>query len=73
MSDKIKINEIMTVKQFPIIEEQLKTIKDKFELDVFNALLLPCTDESCKAVKDSRADITKSFKDLEACRVQLKN
>ena len=66
------MTEIITVKQLPVIEEQLKNIKIRFEEEVKNALSLECTEDSYKTVKTLRADLTKIFKSLEEKRISAK-
>lgn len=65
-------NEIIIVKQLPIIEEQLKGIKVKFQEEVNNALSLECNEDSYKIVKGVRADLTKIFNSLEEKRKATK-
>ena len=67
------MNEIIEVKQLPIIEERLLSIKSEFESKTNAALALPCTEETYKEVKKARADITKIYTDLESRRKAVKN
>lgn len=67
MSDNIII-----VRQLPIIEEQLRTIKEDVTARVNDALSLVCTAETVKAVKQARADLNKEFKDWETRRSEVK-
>ena len=66
------MNEIIEVKQLPIIVEQLQTIKADVTSRVDDALSLACTEETVKAVKQARSDLNKEFKDWEAKRGEVK-
>lgn len=65
-------NEIIAVRQLPIIEEQLKTIKASIEQQVKAALDMECTEDTVKEVKKLRAELNKGYKDLEARRIAVK-
>ena len=60
--------EIIVVKQLPVIEEQLKNIKANIEEKVSSVLALKCDESTVKAIKVLRADLTKDFKELEERR-----
>ena len=64
--------ELIVVKQLPVIEEQLKTLSIEIDKKVENAKGLVCTDETVKEVKQVRADLNKEFKDLETQRKLVK-
>ena len=64
---------LIVVKQLPIIEEHLKTIKQATEAKVADALALVCTEETLVAVKEARAALNKDFKVLEDTRKMVKN
>ncbi len=66
------MNEIIEIKQLPIIVEQLQTIKADVTARVDDALSLECTEETVKAVKQARSDLNKEFKDWEARRGEVK-
>ncbi len=66
------MNEIIEVKQLPIIVEQLQTIKANVTARVNDALSLDCTEDTVKAVKSARSDLNKEFKDWEARRGEVK-
>lgn len=66
------MNEIIEVKQLPIIVEQLQTIKADVTARVNDALSLDCTEDTVKAVKNARSDLNKEFKDWEARRGEVK-
>lgn len=65
-------NELIVVKQLPVIEEQLKNIKANIEEKVAGVLALECTEGTVKAIKVLRADLTKDFKELEERRKIVK-
>lgn len=64
--------ELIVVKQLPIIQEQLKTLSAEIDQKVENAKSLVCTEETVKEVKQVRADLNKEFKELEAQRKLVK-
>lgn len=66
------INNLIEVKQLPIVEERLKQIKGEIELKIKGVLSLDCTEESVKAVKKLRAVLRKDFEDLESRRKAVK-
>lgn len=63
---------LIFVKQLPIIEEQLHSIKDAFIRQTDDALSLVCNEDTLAAVKKRRAAITKVFNDLETRRKEVK-
>ena len=65
-------NELIVVKQLPIIQERLKELSTEIDNKVKNAKSLVCTEETVKEVKQVRADLNKEFKDLEAQRKLVK-
>ena len=67
------MNELILVKQIPIIEEQLKTISDEITEKVETALSMVCTEETVKEVKAIRADLKKDFTELENKRKEVKS
>lgn len=66
------MNELIIVKQLPIIEEQLKTISDEIDrkLSIVNCLV--CDENTVKEVKNIRAEFNKDFRDLEEKRKTVK-
>lgn len=68
-----EMNDLIVVKQLPVIEEQLKTIKVNIEDKVSGVLALECTEGTVKAIKVLRADLTKDFKELEERRKLVKS
>ena len=64
--------ELIVVKQLPIIQEQLKTLSTEIDKKVENAKSLICTEETVKEIKQVRADLNKEFKELETQRKLVK-
>lgn len=69
----MKENEMIIVKQLPVIEETLKRIGKEVDLKVERALALECTDESKQEVKKARAELNKQKEELETNRKEVKN
>jgi hypothetical protein len=67
------VQELIIVKQLPIIEERLRTIKEQIEARTQEALSLACTEETVKEIKKVRAELSGSFKELEAQRKAVKS
>ena len=65
-------NEIIVVKQLPIIQEQLQQIKADVTARVETALSLVCTEDTIKAVKEERANLNKELKLWEEKRKEVK-
>lgn len=65
--------DLIVVKQLPIIEERLKSLSDEIDTKVNSALALPCTNENKQIVKAARAELNSTFKDLEEQRKTVKN
>ena len=65
-------NELIVVKQLPIIEEKLKNLSEEIDEKVANALALAVSEETVKDVKKVRADLSKEFKELETQRKSVK-
>ena len=65
-------NNLIVVKQLPIIEDQLRQVKASVDDRVAQALSLACTEETYKNVKKARAELNKEFQDLEARRREVK-
>lgn len=65
--------ELIVVKQLPIIEENLKKISEEIDKRVELANSLICTEETVKEVKKTRAEISKQFKELETTRKDVKD
>ena len=65
-------NNLIVVKQLPIIEDQLRQVKASVDERVAQVLALSCTEETYKDVKKARAELNKEFQDLEARRREVK-
>ena len=65
-------NEIIVVKQLPVIQEQLQQIKAQVTARVENALSLVCDENSVKIVKEERASLNKELKYWEEKRKEVK-
>ena len=65
--------ELITIKQLPVIEERLLTIKEKIQARTQEALSLVCTEDTVKEIKKVRTELTKSFNELEAQRKAVKS
>lgn len=66
------MNELIVVKQLPIIEENLKKLSKEIDEKVSNAVSLVCTQDTVKDVKELRANLNKEFKELESQRKIVK-
>lgn len=65
-------NNLIIVRQLPVIEEQLASIKAQIEERVAAALAMPCTEETVKQVKTARAELSRGFQELETRRREVK-
>lgn len=65
-------NEIIVVKQLPVIQEQLQQIKAEVTAKVESAKSLVCTQETLAEVKRVRAELRKDFNDFEERRKEVK-
>lgn len=65
-------NEIIVVKQLPVIIEHLQTVKQSVAEKVANALNLICTEDTVKDVKKTRAELSKEFSEWEEKRKEVK-
>lgn len=65
--------ELIIVKQLPVIEERLKTIRAQIEERTEEALSLACTEDTVKAIKKVRTELSKDFKELETQRKAVKS
>lgn len=64
--------DLIVIKQLPIIEESLHQLKDDISKEVNRALLLAVTEDTVKDVKKVRADLNAKFKELETLRKEVK-
>lgn len=65
-------NELIQVVQLPIIEEQLRTLKERWEQRATEAESMVCTEDTIQAVKAFRAEMRKEFDEVEALRKAAK-
>lgn len=65
-------NEIIVVKQLPVIEQQLAQIKEQVAERVAAVTKLVCTEETVKAVKKARTELNAEFKQWEDKRKEVK-
>ena len=65
-------NEIIVVKQLPIIEQQLAQIKAKVTERVSAVTKLICTEETVKEIKKARTELNAEFKAWEDKRKEVK-
>ncbi len=66
------VNELIVVRQLPVIEEQLRQLKADIEERVGYALAATCTEQTRTSVKKLRADLRKEFDELESRRKYVK-
>ncbi len=64
--------ELIVVRQLPIIEERLRSISEEIQSRTKEALSLACTDTTVKEIKRVRAEMTKTFTELETARKLVK-
>lgn len=69
----MKTNELIIVKQLPVIEEHLKVLAAQVKKEVKEAKNLVCTADTIKSVKSTRSGLNKKFKELETMRKEVKN
>lgn len=68
----IPTDKLIVVRQLPVIEEHLRSIKEQTVEKVTAALSLVCCDETLQSVKSARTELRKEFDELEAQRKQVK-
>lgn len=66
-------NEIIVVKQLPVIVEQLAQIKEQVTQRVATATSLVCTEDTVKEVKKARAELNAELKAWEEKRKEVKS
>ena len=64
--------DLIVIRQLPVIEEHLRSIKEQIEAEVKQALSLVCCDDTVQSVKATRAELRKKFEALEVQRKQVK-
>ena len=65
-------NNLIVVKQLPVIENQLLAVKNSIEERVSTALSLVCTEETYKDIKRVRSELNKEYAELEKRRKEIK-
>lgn len=64
--------ELIVVKQLPVIEEELKKVTEEIDLKVKNVKSLVCTEENKQAIKKLRTEMKKEFEAFETKRKNIK-
>lgn len=70
--EPINTADLIVVEQFPIIKEQLHSIKKAAEQDVAAALAMECTEDNKQEIKKLRTSLSKQFAALEEKRKGVK-
>lgn len=65
-------NNLIVIKQLPVIEDQLQAVKQSIEERVSMALSLVCTEDTYKDIKKVRSDLNKEYQELEKRRKEVK-
>lgn len=65
-------NNLIVIKQLPVIEDQLQAVKQSIEQRVSTALSLVCTEETYKDIKKVRSELNKEYQELEKRRKEVK-
>ncbi len=65
-------NELIVIKQLPVIEDQLVAVKESIEKRVNEALSLVCTEDTYKGIKKVRSELNKEYAELEKRRKEVK-
>ena len=65
-------NNLIVIKQLPIIEDKLLAVKEGIQSRVKMALSLVCTEDNYKEIKKVRSDLNKEFAALEQQRKGIK-
>ena len=60
--------ELIVISQLPVIEEQLKALKERWEAKAAEAASLICTEETVQALKATRAAMRKEFEEADTQR-----
>lgn len=63
---------LIVVKQLPVIEERLRTLKERWEQRALDAESMVCTLDTIQAVKGFRAEMRKEFEEAETLRKAAK-
>lgn len=65
------MDELIVVRQLPVIEEHLQALKDRWEQRASDAEAMVCTEETIQSVKAFRAETRKEFETAEALRKEI--
>lgn len=65
--------ELIVVRQLPVIEEQLRSVKPRVEARIREVLALPCTEDTVKEIKKERAKLNGELAVLEEQRKAAKS
>lgn len=65
--------ELIVIKQLPVIEERLQSISEAIQAQTKEVLSLAVTEDTVKEIKKRRTELTKSFKMLEDQRKEVKS
>lgn len=66
------MNDLIRVTQLPVIEERLRSMQEQVKARTDEAMSMVCTPDTLTAVKATRADLNKTFADLEEQRKAVK-
>ena len=66
------IDNLIVVKQLPIITERLRELKEDIESRTTAAVAMDCTEDTYKEIKKIRADLNKECKEYEDRRIAVK-
>lgn len=72
MSEQLANTNLIQVVQLPVIEERLRSMKEAVERQTTDAMALVVNDETLTQVRKVRADLNKTFSDLEEQRKAVK-
>lgn len=72
MSEQLACTDLIQVVQLPVIEERLRSMKAQVEQQTAEAMALVCNDATLAQVRSVRADLNKTFTDLEEQRKAVK-
>lgn len=72
MSEQLANTSLIQVVQLPVIEERLRSMKETVERQTTDAMALVVNDETLTQVRKVRADLNKTFTDLEEQRKAVK-
>lgn len=64
--------DLIIVRQLPVIEDQLRTVREHIQARVSSVLAMECTEETCKEVKKARSELNAQYRDLERRRKEVK-